>query len=680
MIKVKAVTKRIYDALDEKPMAFILAVSVFLNCFIEIMGRRSFSDFLSYIVKRPHLFLLNCLIIMCTYVIVLLVRRRAFMVLLVTVIWLACGITNCSLMFLRSLPFTARDLFLVYDGLRIAKAYFTITDIILLVSALLALMLLLVLGYIKLPKSRKPENYLRSLAGASSVILVLLFITTTVTGDIALASDFDNINAAYEECGFAFCFASSIFDAGISEPEGYGREAMDNIKKSIGREYTGAGTKPNIIFVQLESFFDPAAINGLTLSKNPIANFTGLRDECPSGYLTVPSLGAGTVNTEFEVLTGMSVDFFGVGEYPFDSTLRDRTCESLAYALKNLGYTAHAVHNHEGTFYSRNTVYSNLGFDTFTSLEYMKGVEFTKTGWAKDAVLTDCIMDCLDSTENTDFVFAVTVQGHGKYPDDYTGSPITVENSELENMVSHNALEYYLCQLEETDRFIGDLISRLENSPEKTVVVFYGDHLPTLGLLPEQHETGSLYNTEYVIWSNFGLKGSDSALSAYELSAHVLEMLGIRAGTIFRFHQSCAGNEDYYSSLEMLEYDMLFGEKYIYGGNSPFEPTDLKLGINEILLSSVYYDGAATYVSGSGFTPFSAIYINGSRRETRFINSGLLSTTHEIRDGDIVTVCQTDSDMIILSSTEETTYRGEDEARSDRFMLPLIPTYSCFYY
>lgn len=656
MSKAKALMKKTYDILDRRPIVFILALSIFLNFFIEIMGRRSFSDFLSYIANRPHLFLFNCFIIMCTYLIILLVRRRAFMVLLVSVIWLGCGVTNCSLMFLRSLPFTARDLFLVYDGLRIAKAYFTIIDIILLASGISALILLLVLGYIKLPKNNKPAKYLRSLVTVSSFILVLLFITTAVTGDIALASDFDNINEAYEEYGFAFCFASSIFDTGIREPEDYGREAIHNIKESIGKEFYETGTKPNIIYVQLESFLDPAAINGLEYSKNPIENFTRLREEYPSGYLTVPSLGAGTVNTEFEILTGMSVDFFGVGEYPFDSTLRDRTCESLAYSLKDLGYTSHAIHNHEGTFYSRNTVYSNLGFDTFTSLEYIRGVEYNKTGWAKDAVLTDCITDCLNSTESTDFIFTVTVQGHGKYPDDYTDSPITVENYELENIPPNNALEYYLCQLEETDRFIGDLVRELENNPEKTIVVFYGDHLPTLGLLPEQHETGSLYNTEYVIWSNFGLNGRDRDLFAYELSSHILDMLDIHKGTIFRFHQNCAENEDYYSSLEMLEYDMLFGEKYIYGGKTPFKPTDLKLGIKKINLSSVFYDGARTLTSGSGFTPYSVIYINGSRKETHYINSGLLSTSYDIRDGDIVTVCQTNSSRVILSSADNITY------------------------
>ena len=40
--------------------------------------------------------------------------------------------------------------------------------------------------------------------------------------------------------------------------------------------------------------------------------------------------------------------------------------------LKELGYSAHAIHNHRGAFYYRNTVFANMGFDTFTCLEYMR--------------------------------------------------------------------------------------------------------------------------------------------------------------------------------------------------------------------------------------------------------------------------------------------------------------------
>ena len=79
--------------------------------------------------------------------------------------------------------------------------------------------------------------------------------------------------------------------------------------------------------------------------------------EYSSGYYKVPSVGAGTANTEFETITGMSLHYFGPGEYPYKSILKETTCESVPYVLKNLGYSTHAVHNNEANFYGRRSVF-----------------------------------------------------------------------------------------------------------------------------------------------------------------------------------------------------------------------------------------------------------------------------------------------------------------------------------
>ena len=50
--------------------------------------------------------------------------------------------------------------------------------------------------------------------------------------------------------------------------------------------------------VQLESFFDPELVNFLSFSQDPVPNFRYLMENYSSGYLTVPSVGAGTANTE----------------------------------------------------------------------------------------------------------------------------------------------------------------------------------------------------------------------------------------------------------------------------------------------------------------------------------------------------------------------------------------------
>lgn len=91
--------------------------------------------------------------------------------------------------------------------------------------------------------------------------------------------------------------------------------------------------RPNIVVVQLESFFDVNRLKDIEFSENPLPNFTQLSKRCASGFLSVPVIGAGTVNSEFEMLTGMNIDDFGIGEYPYKTVLKEKTCESLAYNL-----------------------------------------------------------------------------------------------------------------------------------------------------------------------------------------------------------------------------------------------------------------------------------------------------------------------------------------------------------
>lgn len=112
--------------------------------------------------------------------------------------------------------------------------------------------------------------------------------------------------------------------------------------------------------LQLESFFDPLQYRIMNF-RDPVPFFRYLKEKYPSGYLSVPSVGAGTANTEFECITAMNLDFFGPGEYPYKTVLQKTSCESVAFDLKELGYGAHAIHNNEGTFYDRHKVFSQLG-------------------------------------------------------------------------------------------------------------------------------------------------------------------------------------------------------------------------------------------------------------------------------------------------------------------------------
>lgn len=386
---------------------------------------------------------------------------------------------------------------------------------------------------------------------------------------------------------------------------------------------------PNIVCVLLESFVDPGLVRFLKTSEDPIPNFHRLYDTYSSGYLEVPVVGAGTANTEFEILTGMGMQFFGLGEYPYKTILKETNCESIASDLRPLGYGTHVVHNNGGNFYSRRNAFSMMGFDTFTCKEMMDIHQYTPLGtWPTDDILIGEVEKSLDYTpDQQDFVYTITVESHGDYPQEQVieDPEIRVWGPEDEGM--RYAWEYYVNQIHQVDDFIGDLIDMLEARGEKTLVVMFGDHLPTMGLTEEDMTTGSLFLTQYATWNNFGMEKQDADMTSYQLLADITDSLGIHEGTMFTYHQNreaIADEEEYQKDMELLQYDILYGEHYVYGGGNPYPASDLRMGTQDILLNAVTETDLYYYVMGENFTKWSKVYVDDTKIGTSYISSKLL--------------------------------------------------------
>ena len=417
---------------------------------------------------------------------------------------------------------------------------------------------------------------------------------------------------------------------------------------------------PNILFVQLESFFDTSEFTDLQTSEDPLPNLRKMFQEYSSGYFKVPSVGAGTANTEFEVLTGMNLRYFGPGEYPYKTVLKDRVAESAATALASFGYGTHAIHNNGGNFYSRAKVFNNIGFDSFTSKEFMNVLQLTENGWAKDDILLTHIQDALDSTEQQDFVFTVSVQGHGNYPEEKLIENPRITASGLESEAKTNAWEYYVNQVYEMDEFAGNLVKMMEERGEPTIIVFYGDHLPTMGLEAKDMKSKYLYNTNYVIWDNIGLEKKDRNIPSYQIMSEVMGRLGLHAGTVFNYHQDRRKTKNYLKDLELLQYDILYGKQYVYEGNPPITEGHMQMGIREVTLTDLSgkLDGSYS-LYGNNFTKWSKVYVNGEKQKSTFLNNTRIELPEtKLAEGDIITVSQVGSSNTIFRTSAEYIYHN----------------------
>lgn len=646
--------KNIWNPSNRKVLYCNILTSLVLDLFLEYMERKSVSGLIQFVNDRTFVFLFNALIIFMFLSVVFIARKKLFTYALISAGWFMVGLVNGIVLNDRKTPFTAVDLTLAKSILPILRSYLELWQIVGAVILLIAAVIALVCLYLYSPVARKSFNLKTNVCLVLIMFMMFGGITYVGVGRGQLIKDFDNLIAGYKDYGVAYGFCVTAMDTGIDRPIEYSRDRIENlsnkITKKVKKKNQQAGyvkrKQPNIIFIQLESFFDLSTVKKLQVSEDPIPTFHRIQEEYTSGMLKVPVYGAGTINTEFEVLTGMNVKYFGTGEYPYRSVLQNKTCDSISYWLKELSYETSVIHNNNASFYDRDHVFSNLGFDNFITIENMNVKSKNEAGWAKDEILTKYIMDTLEATDAKDLIYTISVQGHGDYPSgSQEDAKIKVTGEGLTDSYL-NQLTYYANQTREMDDFINELLTLLSEYEEDTMVIAYGDHLPGMDFENSDLECGNKYETPYFIWDNFGYnkenKEKESGnLTAYQLAAKVLGEVNIDNGVLNQYHQTMTDSNNYKKNLKLLEYDMLYGADFIRDGLDELEPTEICFSLNPVKVKSVKQNAKKYLLLGENFNEFSRVYVNGILvNSTVNSNQVLEISASSVKDGDGITVHQ----------------------------------------
>ncbi len=649
-------------------LAMLPVLALILTIIVELCNRGlSPARLAQFVLGRPGYFLYNALIVLTTLVLSELFKRRRAVLATTCILWLSLGAVQYIVVKERTQPFCSVDILMIKDAFSLITIYYTWPQIILMFASGFGAISLVIMLFARM-KRRRRYNFPRSLAMSVGFILFTAMIAALGLRAEVFPRRFDNMVDAYNDYGFATCFVFTFGQQGISRPETYSPDTVTDILTEIDEDPDTAElvyptfdeednlAHPNIVFVQLESFFDVNTIVGAEYSADPTPWFNRLCSRFPSGLLYVPTIGGGTANTEFEVISGLNLDFFGAGEYPYNTILQSTTCETMCYNLKEYGYTSTAMHNNKATFYSRNTVYPNLGFDRFVSLEYMKDVKYTPVGWARDVGLTDEILTALDTTDERDMVFCIAVETHGKYADTYEPEEGDIEVIRLPEQIPLAPFQNFVNALPGTDGFLRELTLALLRFDEPTIVVAYGDHLPAMELEDDMLTTGSIYASRYVIWNNYGGQFEAPDLEAYRLNANLLRQLGFSGGVVAKLHQSVdpgESGEEYLDKLEVLEYDMLYGDQQAFEGEYPFVRTDMRMGCRKIAVTDAAREYRRLLVSGENFTEFSRIVIGDQVLDTLYIDSGhIVAGVDDAMEFDTFCVAQVDRDGVELSRTK----------------------------
>ncbi len=244
---------------------------------------------------------------------------------------------------------------------------------------------------------------------------------------------------------------------------------------------TGLPAAEKIIIILSESYFDPARLQQIEPGQFDLPAFQTLVENSLTGNLEVPTYGGLTLRTEFEILTQVDLDLFPTHRYPF-FTLTHTERQSLAWDARNLGYHALAIHPNKASFWNRNHAYANLGFQHYVSL---KDFDLSKkTGYyVSERNFYQVLREHLNP-KRPQFIYAVSMENHGPWKPGRRGlDPAEYGRLHLPDVLAEpdkTALQQYLFIRLRSQRETVSLIQYLQQQPYRSLVLFFGDHLPAL--------------------------------------------------------------------------------------------------------------------------------------------------------------------------------------------------------
>jgi hypothetical protein len=374
--------------------------------------------------------------------------------------------------------------------------------------------------------------------------------------------------------GFVGGFLYNLDVPDVVEPRGYGAAEMARIAatyrgaaEEINRTRERDGLDDvNVVMVLDESFSDPLTLRGVHLPEDPIPFTRDLMGSTMSGTMLARNIGGGTANMEFEALTGMSLSQLPPQmRVPYLQLVPEHeTFPSAVSWIKRSGHRTLAIHPFTTEMYRRIDVYRIFGFDDFVHDERMTHQErIGNDGYISDAAAFEELVRRLEAESDPMFVNLVTMQNHMPYPGRYD-DPVPVMGADGEPL---DDIGQYVRGLKHTDAAVSDLVSALSATDERTVVVFYGDHLPGTYPKPviEANSNRLLHQTPFFVWANF--PGPDDAQPTTS-PTHFTDLVLERAG---------AAVPPYYALLHELRQEVpaMSGGMIVDGGDRQVRRRDL---------------------------------------------------------------------------------------------------------
>ena len=459
-------------------------------------------------------------------------------------IFVVMGLVYYFVLLFRGRAFMLQDIFSAGTAMAVADNYSYELPVRLMIVLLFYLCLTALLFSINVREYifKKIKNMLIT---AVCVIGCFVFVYVRYNGILREVNPWD-VSYTYQESGLMVGLLSEIPYLWIEQPENYSVDAVKKIADEMSQaevDKETAVTPQNIILIMNEAFADLDYISEIDTDTELLSYWKNLHENAISGYLNMPSFGGGTSNSEYEVLTGNSLEFLCSGVCAYQMNVKDNDF-SLVSTLKGQQFKSLAFHPHLSENYNRANVYKYFGFDTFYSGEncFMGDIEFASC-YIKDSSVYEELIKEYEATDSNLFEFCVTLQNHSGYTNEDYETTVKLNYS-----TKYPQAEEYLTLIQESDSAFENLIKYFSGVDEPTMVVMFGDHQPSVNTefyeelygkpLAELsfEERQMQYVTPFKIWTNYDIEEqTDVHMSANYFGSYILQVAGLKMSGYNRF-------------------------------------------------------------------------------------------------------------------------------------------------
>lgn len=417
-----------------------------------------------------------------------------------------------------------------------------------------------------------------------------------------------NQTQTQEKNGLMLGFIINIPNIQVDKPDDYWEGYMKEIEKEVVEgsdwNYPTSETKPNVVVIMSEAFWELSEL-GITDENGESLNPTV--DAHKIGHIVSPRYGGGTSNVEFEAITGFTMANLLGGAVPYQQYM-GREMPSIAHTFSGHGYKTTGIHTFYKYFWNRIQAYEALGFDEFIGLDDLEDPQFYGNLYVDDLEVNNQILNTIESTEEPSFIYAVTMMNHGLYNDNRYGED-TLQVADEYSAENNQILNTLATGFKRSDDLLQQLFDDLKALDEPTLVVFFGDHLPSMTSTYEElgyitsmgsktlEEELKMKETPLVVWNNYGKEVSElPSISTSFLPPKIMEWAELPAPQFYHLLNEFSNELPAYTSLvkmdkdenlmlatpqtvlelesryKYIQYDIMFGENYTREALYPIQP------------------------------------------------------------------------------------------------------------